>query len=74
MPPSMRGVEDQARLRASSLTYCRGLLGIVELPFNEADAEVVHGRGAQGIPHRDSGADPHLPRGGAKHGVKFQSP
>ena len=47
---------------------------MVELPFNEADAEVVHGRGAQGIPHRDSGADPHLPRGGAKHGVKFQSP
>ena len=37
----MRGVEDQARLRASSLTYCRGLSGMVELPFNEVDAGVV---------------------------------
>ena len=47
-------------------------------PPGGADADghahdVVRGRGYQGINPRESGADPHLPRGGAKYGVKSRS-
>ena len=47
-------------------------------PPGGADADghahdAVRGRGYQGINPRESGADPRLPRGGAKYGAKSRA-